>query len=299
MKIVLTGATGFIGRRLFRELRAGGHDLHILGRKRLYPDAQFTEWDAQSPARPPAAAFEGADAVIHLAGTPVAQRWTDEAKQRIRDTRVQGTKRLVETMKMVGQPPAVMICASAVGIYGSRGDEVLTERSRPGQGFLADVCMEWELEADGAGAFGVRVVKLRIGVALGREGGALARMLPAFGAGAGGRLGSGRQWMSWIHADDLVGLIRFALEQRSVCGVLNATAPNPVTNAEFTSALGRVLVRPTVVFVPGFVLKMLLGEMSEVLLSSQRVLPEAAQAAGFAFRYPLIEPALRNALQSR
>jgi uncharacterized protein (TIGR01777 family) len=190
----------------------------------------------------------------------------------------------------------VLVCASAIGIYGSRGDEVLTESSLTGQGFLADVCREWENSADLAGFLGMRVVKLRIGVVLGRGGGALARMLPPFKVGLGGRLGSGRQWTSWISLGDLLKLIRFALEQPSLRGVVNATAPNPVTNSEFTATLARVLKRPSVLPVPAFVLKAMFGQMAEILLDSQRVLPAAAQAAGFRFEHPDLEPALRRAL---
>jgi uncharacterized protein (TIGR01777 family) len=191
----------------------------------------------------------------------------------------------------------VLVCASAIGIYGSRGDEILTEGSTPGTGFLSDVCREWESQAELAQALGIRVVKVRIGIVLSPHGGALARMLPPFKAFAGGRMGSGRQWMSWIHLDDLIALIRYALENSSLEGAVNGTAPTPVTNAEFTHVLARRLHRPALFPVPGFALKMIFGEMAEVLLGSQRVLPRAAQDAGFRFQYAQLEPALEDLLR--
>jgi uncharacterized protein (TIGR01777 family) len=233
---------------------------------------------------------------VYLAGAPVAQRWTREARRKIRASRIEGARLLIAALSRLSQKPSALICASAIGIYGARGDEVLTESSPPGQGFLADVCREWESSADLAKVLGLRVVKLRIGVVLGPGGGALARMLPPFKAGLGGRLGSGRQWMSWIHLDDLVELVRFAVEQPSLRGVVNATSPNPVTNAAFTAALAAVLKRPAVLPVPAFALKMAFGAMAEILLDSQRVLPQVAQAVGFQFQYPDLEPALRHAL---
>lgn len=279
MRIAVTGAGGFIGGALVRCLSQEGHPAVVVPR-----------------GLPDPALLEGADAVVHLAGEPVAQRWTPAAKQRIRASRAEGTLRLVETLASLARPPATLISASAIGFYGSRGDEVLTETSSPGSDFLASVCAEWESAAARAAGLGIRVVSLRTGMVLGPRGGALTKMLLPFRLGLGGRLGSGRQWMSWIHLDDLVALIRYALDERSLKGPVNATAPEPVTNTEFTRELGRALGRPAVLPVPALALRLLYGEMSEVLLSSQRVLPATAQAAGFAFRYPRLAPALRNLL---
>ncbi len=242
------------------------------------------------------ATLEGVSAVVHLAGEPIAQRWTEEAKQRIRSSRVEGTRRLVDSLASLSQRRAVLVAASAVGYYGSRGDEILTETSTVGSGFLAEVCADWERATACAEGLGIRAVSLRIGLVLGHGGGALAKMLVPFRLGIGGRLGTGNQWLSWIHLDDLIALIRFAIESPSLSGPVNATAPNPVTNAAFTRELGRVLGRPAVLPVPGFALRLLYGEMSEVLLEGQRVVPAAAQAAGFHFRYPELPAALKSAL---
>lgn len=295
MNITITGGTGFIGRRVVARLLAEGHSVHVLGRTAPPGGVRFSAWDPAA-GEPPQDSLAGADAVVYLAGEPVAQRWTPRARRAIRASRIEGTRLLIAAASRLSQKPAVLVCASAIGIYGSRGDEVLTESSPTGQGFLADVCREWESSADLAGFLGLRVVKLRIGVVLGRGGGALARMLLPFKAGLGGRLGSGRQWMSWISVDDLVKLVRFAIEQPSLRGVVNATAPNPVTNADFTATLAAILKRPAVLPVPAFVLKTMFGQMAEILLGSQRVLPQAAQAAGFRFEHPHLAPALRRAL---
>lgn len=276
MKITITGASGFVGRALAGRLVAAGHSVQPLKLRE----------SAAAPA---------ADAVIHLAGEPVAQRWTAEAKRRIRASRAEGTRKLVDSLAQLSPRPATLISASAVGIYGSRGDVILTESSAPGSGFLAEVCVEWERAAGIANALGIRVVNVRIGLVLG-HGGALARMLPAFKLGAGGRLGSGEQWMSWIHLDDLTALVEFALSETSLRGPVNATSPNPVTNAEFTRKLAAALHRPAFAAVPAFALKLMFGEMAGVLLDSQRVLPKAAEAAGFRFRYPDLAPALADLL---
>lgn len=291
MRITITGASGFVGTRLLTRLLADGHKLEVLGRRKPRADAGFTPWDALDgePRLPPS------DAVVHLAGEPVAQRWTPNVKRRIRDSRVEGTKALVAAMARLDPRPATLICASAVGYYGNRGDETLTETSPPGRGFLPETCVGWESAAESASQHGIRVVRLRIGVVLGREGGALAKMLPAFRLGAGGPLGSGRQWMPWIHADDLLGLIQFAL-QTQTSGAVNACAPNPVTNREFTKTLGAVLHRPAILPVPEFGLRLLFGEMAEILLDSQRVIPAAALAAGYRFAHPDLKNALAAAL---
>ena len=280
MRIVLTGAGGFIGGRLIPRLRARGHE--------CLPMRHGDGWRAE--------AMEGADAVVHLAGEPVAQRWTAEAKRRIRASRVEGTRSLVRAMGELARKPPVLVSGSAIGVYGSRGDEVLTEHSRPGDDFLAGVTREWESAADEAGAMGVRVVKVRTGIALGPEGGTLAKLLPFFRMGLGGRVASGKQWMSWIHVDDLADLIIFAVENAEARGAFNGTAPHPVTNAEFTRVLAGVLHRPAVFPVPLFALKLMYGEMSEVVAGSQRVLPQAAEAAGFRFGYPDLRGALEEML---
>ncbi len=273
----MTGASGFIGRRLAGMLRNQGHTVHAVS----------IRGDFELPHT---------EAVVHLAGEPVAQRWTPAAKRRILESRVEGARSLIRKISTLSARPGVLVCASAIGIYGSRGDEALTESSPPGKGFLSEVCTQWERTADLAEALGIRVVKTRIGIVLGRGGGALARMLPPFKLGVGGRLGSGRQWMSWIHLDDLAELMLFAIRETALRGPVNATAPNPVTNAEFTRTLASVLGRSAVLPAPAFALRAVFGEMSEVLLESQRVLPQAALGAGFRFRFPELEPALRDLL---
>jgi hypothetical protein len=294
MDIAITGASGFIGVRLVQNLLQSGHSVHALGRKRsrALPEAvRFSEWNS-AETEPAGESLATADAIIHLAGEPVAQRWTPEAKQSIRSSRVDGTRNLVNALAQQSLRPQVLICASAIGYYSSRGDEVLTETSRPGGDFLAGVVVEWEQAAQQAEALGIRVVPLRFGVVLGKDGGALAKMLPPFRLGLGGRLASGQQWMSWIHVDDVIGLIRFALESSTVRGPMNATAPQPVTNAEFTGELAAALDRPAIFPVPRFALKLLFGEMAEVILGSQRAIPQAARSAGFQFEYPELRPAL-------
>jgi uncharacterized protein (TIGR01777 family) len=279
MNISISGASGFIGRHLMKSLAQAGHSLRALSRH-----------------APPAESLREADAIIHLAGEPVAQRWTADAKRRILDSRVVGTRNLVEALAALPRRPEALICASAIGYYGSRGDELLTESSAPGSGFLPEVCVAWEREAQAAEEFGIRVVRVRTGVVLDANGGALVRMLPPFRMGVGGRLGSGRQWMSWIHLEDLAALFQFAVESQ-VRGPLNAVAPNPVTNSDFTRELAHALRRPAVFPVPEFALKMLFGEMADVLLASQRVAPAAAEAAGFRFRFPQLAPALESLLR--
>jgi uncharacterized protein len=273
MNIVLSGASGFIGSRLRPVL--SGHTIRSVSHR-------TGGWDP--------AALGDADAVIHLAGEPVAQRWTPATKQRILDSRVQGTRRLVEALAGMQSRPKVLISASAIGYYGSRGDEVLTEASAPGTGFLSEVCVQWEREAQAAEALGVRVVMVRTGLVLDPKGGALQRMLPPFRLGLGGRIGTGRQWMSWIHVQDLVSLIAFCLDH-DLRGPVNAVAPEPVTNSDFTRSLAKALHRPAIFPVPSAVLQVLFGEMSEVLLASQRVLPRQAEAAGYPFQYSQLDNA--------
>ncbi len=274
-------------------LIANGHSLHILSRHagtNLPPNVRLSVWDS------PDAAMRGADAVIHLAGEPVAQRWTAESKRRIRESRVEGTRRIVDAMGKAPEPPRVLVCASAIGYYGDRGDEILSEASPPGSGFLPEVCTAWEREAVAAEQFGVRVVRLRVGIVLAAHGGALARMLPPFRMGAGGRVGSGRQWMSWIHLDDICEMFRFAAEQ-PVRGAMNGVAPYPVTNADFTRVLGAAVHRPAIFPAPQFALRAMFGEMAEVLFSSQRVLPKGAEGAGFRFQHPQLGAALADLLK--
>lgn len=298
MKVTITGGTGFVGGRLVGQLLKEGHEVRILGRSAktgIAPEVDFYLWDA-SQSEPPRESLEGSDAVVHLAGEPVAQRWSPEIRRRIRSSRIEGTRWLVNALGRMERPPAVLVTASAIGYYGDRGDEELTEEAKPGEGFLAEVCQAWEAEADRAGELGIRVVRLRIGVVLGVGGGALQQMLPPFRMFIGGQLASGRQWMSWIHLDDLTGLIRFALETPGLRGAVNGTAPNPARNTEFTRVLARTLHRPALFTVPNAALNVLFGDMAEILLASQRVLPAAARRAGFRFHFPDLGPALKNVL---
>ncbi|MBZ5623528.1 MAG: TIGR01777 family oxidoreductase [Acidobacteriia bacterium] len=298
MKITISGASGLIGRRLLKSLAADGHSLNVLSRHagtNMPGGVRLSVWDPPK-GEPPAESLRDSDAVIHLAGEAVAQRWTAHAKQQIRDSRVTGTRNLVEALAKLTRRPATLICASAVGYYGSRGDETLVESSAPGSGYLSEVCTAWEQEATAAEALGMRVVRVRTGLVLDARGGALRRMLPPFRMGAGGKLGNGKQWMSWIHVQDLVGLFQFALDH-PVRGPMNGVAPYPVINADFTKALAAAVKRPAIFPVPGFALRLLFGEMAEILLASQRVLPKEAEAAGFPFRFAQLGPALADVLK--
>ena len=281
MNVAITGASGMIGKRLRqRVVEAGQMALPI---SRAAGDSAMAE------------ILASADAIVHLAGEPVAQRWNDAAKKRIHDSRVEGTRHLVNAMSAQSHRPRVLVCASAVGYYGSRGDQILTEASTPGTDYLARVVVEWEEAAQLAESLDMRVVRLRFGMVLG-HGGALAKLLPPFRFGVGGRLGSGHQWMAWIHLDDAVNLILFALNYAAVRGAVNATAPHPVTNEEFTGRLALELHRPAIIPVPVFALKLAFGEMSEMVVASQRVLPTVAKSAGFRFQYPDLQAALGNLL---
>ena len=294
MIIAITGATGFIGRALAEQLAREGHVIRRLTRS----PSGATDF-AFDPARRhlDPQALEGAHAVVHLAGEPIAQRWTAGVKRRIRESRVEGTRLMAETIAALQSKPRVLISGSAVGIYGDRGDEMLTESSAPGTDFLAEVAQAWEEAAAPARAAGVRVAHPRTGIVLHRSGGALEQMLLPFRLGAGGALGSGRQWWSWISLHDTVAALRFALDSERIVGPFNLVAPAPVTNAEFTRALGRALHRPTVAVVPAFALRLLFDGMADAaLLASQRVKPEALLAAGFAFQHRQLEAALDAAL---
>lgn len=297
MRIAITGATGFLGKALASRLNEQGHVLHLLSRsggEASGPNRAF-RWDAMA-GEPPEESLQDVDAVVHLVGENVAQRWSPEVKQRIRDSRVLGTQRLVQALSTLSRRPEVLVSASAIGYYGNRGDELLTEESEPGRDFLSTVCEEWERSADLAAALGIRVVKARIGIVLGPEGGALKQMLPPFRAGLAGRLGSGKQWMSWIHRDDLLNLFLHVLENRTIAGAVNATSPNPVTNAVFTEQLAKTIHRPAVVPIPAFALKIRFGEAAEPLLASARVFPRVAVESGFRFQYPELGPALHHLL---
>lgn len=299
MRVLVTGATGFIGGRLVRRLLGAGHEILALSRDSERAAAVLParcRVDGWQPGERQSLAHLGAlDAVVHLAGEGIADaRWSEQRKRSLYRSRVDTTRALVAAIAALPSEhrPKVFLCASAIGYYGDRGDEPLDEASTAGTGFLAGLCRDWEREALAAGAHGVRAAAVRIGVVLGRGGGALARMLPPFRLGIGGRIGSGRQWTSWIHLDDLADLLCLVIESPRARGVINAVAPRPVTNAELTAALGRVLGRPALFPVPAFLLRMVFGEMAEVLLSSQKVLPAAAERLGFAFRFSDIDAAL-------
>ncbi len=302
MKVAITGATGFIGKSLCPQLQGDGKELVLFARdtrsaQSSFPGARVIEWDAVA-GPPPVGSLDGIDAVVHLLGEGIANgRWSSSRKRSIRESRVEGTRNLVQALRDSAQPPGLLVSSSAVGFYGSRGDEELDESSEPGGGFLGEVCQAWEAEARAAETLGVRTVLLRTGIVLSPEGGALAKMVPPFRMFVGGAVGSGKQWMSWIHMEDEVGLIRHLLNSESLQGPVNATAPGPVTNREFSKTLGRVLGRPSVLPVPALALKLLMGEMAqELLLNGQKVLPRRALADGYQFRFPELEGALRDLL---
>lgn len=297
MKILIGGSSGLVGTALMKSLEAQGHEVFRLVRHA--PGAKTeVEWspDRYSIAL---ARIEGFDTVVNLAGESIAEgRWTDEKKRKIRESRVKGTKLLGDALANLTKPPQTFICASAIGYYGNRGDEILTEASAPGDDFLADVCVEWEKATALATEKGIRVVNARFGVILDVNGGALKKMLPPFRMGVGGKVGSGKQWMSWIALDDVISGINFALNHDSIRGPVNFVAPNPVTNGEFTKTLGKVLSRPTLLPIPAFGVRLAFGEMGEaLLLASQRVAPKALLHAGYSFEYATLEGALRHELK--
>lgn len=290
MRIVLAGGTGFLGTALVRRLRHDGHAITVLTR---HPrSTQDVQWNPYGSPASWVHALEDVDAVINLAGAPIAARWTAAHKREIWNSRVLATRTLVAAMKSVRRMPPTLINASAVGVYGDRGDEALTEQSASGSGFLASVGREWEKEALSAAPH-ARVVLLRTGIALDLEGGALPQMALPFRFFAGGPFGSGRQYVSWIHRDDWTAMVSWAVSTDAVSGALNVTAPSPVTNSEFARTLGRVLRRPALMPAPAVALRVVLGEMADILLTGQRVLPAKAHELGFGFSFPLLEPALR------
>ncbi|MDE1977663.1 MAG: TIGR01777 family oxidoreductase [Elusimicrobia bacterium] len=299
MRIFIAGGTGFIGSRLSELLIQGGHSLVFLSRdpaktRTDAPGAEILSWSDRGWPK----ALASAQAVVNLAGAGVAEgRWTAERKRVVLESRLNATRTLVSAMAGIEGGPKILINASAAGYYGPRDDEDIDEQQPAGADFLAQVCARWEEEAFKAREHGARVVILRIGVVLGPGGGALARMLLPFRLGLGGRLGSGRQWFPWIHIDDLAGLVGEAIKNPDLSGPVNAVAPQPATNAEFTRALGRVLGRPTVLPAPAFALKLLLGEMSGMLLTGQRLVPRAAQKAGYRFLFPKLDAALQDVLK--
>ena len=297
MHYLITGGSGFVGRHLTAALLLAGHGVTYTGRshsRKMDSRASFYDWDGHS--LPPLDAMPRLDGIFHLIGEPVAQRWTPEVKNRIRSSRIDSTRLLVEALSKLQHRPPVLVSASAIGYYGDRGDQVLTESAPPGSGFLADTCREWESAAAGASALGVRVVSARISVVLGLEGGALPPLLSLFRLGLGGPLAGGKPWMSWIHIQDLVQLLLFAARTPSVSGPVNASSPEPVTNQQFTRALGSFLHRPAVLPVPLFALKLAMGEVAQSIVESARVVPERAQESGFRFGYGELAGALKDVL---
>jgi len=306
MRVTVTGASGLIGSALVAELRERGAELTVLSRNpsraREQLGVEAVGWDPLlEPA--PTEALAGADAVVHLAGENIAQRWSERAKRAIRDSRVVGTRNLVAGLRAAddaqagGQRPPTLISGSAVGYYGPHGEEPLDEDAPPGNDFLAETCVAWEAEAQQASALGMRVVLVRTGVVLDRDGGALAKMLPPFKLGVGGPVAGGAQYTSWIHREDLVGMICAALDDERWSGPINATAPEPVSNREFSHALGHALHRPSLLPVPGFALGLLYGEMAEIVTTGARVVPAKALVLGYDFRHPELDEALRSALE--
>jgi uncharacterized protein (TIGR01777 family) len=301
MRITVTGATGRIGSLLVGELLARGDEVTVLSRnpdkaRATLGDVEAFAWDPQhEPA--PAAALAGRDGVIHMAGEDVAQRWSEDAKQRILESRELGTRNLVEGIRAAEPRPRVLVSSSAVGYYGPHGDERVDEDTPPGDDFLADVCAAWEREAERAAELGLRVVRVRTGVVLDREGGALSKMLPFFKLGAGGPVAGGKQYLAWVHRDDIVGIQLAALDGDGWTGAVNATAPEPATNRDFSRALGRALHRPAVAPVPGLAVRALYGDMAEMVTQGQRAVPRRTLELGYTFRHPDLDEALSSALE--
>jgi uncharacterized protein len=296
MKILISGASGLIGSALARAAIAAGHTVIPLVRKRGTPSS--VHWDPEAGTLDPAS-LEGTDAVVHLAGESIAsRRWTKAQKARILDSRVRGTQLLASTLSRMKRTPAVMVSASAIGVYGDCGERILTESSPVGNDFLAGVCREWERATAAASSAGIRVVHLRTGIVLSRDGGALPKMATPFTFGAGGKIGSGRQYMSWIDLEDEAQVILHCLQTESLKGPVNSVGPTPATNSEFTKALGRALSRPSILPLPAFAARLLLGEMADaLLLSSQRVEPLKLRSSGYVFRSTNLEDTLRRILR--
>jgi len=298
MRVAVTGSTGLVGSAVADVLSAEGYEVVRLVRRPPAPGERAVRWDP-AKGEVDAAGLEGLDAVVHLAGESIASgRWNAARKAAIRDSRVNGTRLLCDALAELARPPKTLVCASAIGIYGDRGEEPLTEESTPGTGFLADVCREWEAASGPVARKGIRVVALRIGMVLSPKGGALPRMLPLFRAGLGGVIGGGRQYVGWVALDDLAGIVLHALRCGDLSGPVNAVAPNPVTNRELTEALGKALSRPTPLPVPAFALRLAVGrEMADsLLLAGARVIPRRLEESGYRFRFPELGAALRHLL---
>jgi uncharacterized protein len=297
LRIGITGSSGLVGTRLREHLIAGEQEFVRLVRRPPHADLAEIYWNPETNEID-AGGLEAVDAVVHLAGENIFERWTKAKKEKIRESRRRGTELLSRTLSELVKKPAVFLCASGVDYYGDTGDVTIDESTPAQGGFLSDVCRMWEDATDAAAQAGIRTVRLRLGIVLSSRGGALKMMRRPFQLGLGARLGSGRQYMSWIHIDDLIRVMEFAIRNDQVCGPVNAVSPQPVTNREFTKALGRVLRRPSFLCVPGFAAKMVLGQMAdEVLLSGQRVVPRKLEACGFEFRYPDLSQALRRELE--
>ena len=296
----MSGSHGLVGKALSHSLTDDGHEVVRLVRHARALGSLEIEWHPNKGSID-AEHFEGFDAVVHLAGENIASgRWTSEKKHAIRESRVQGTSLLSDALARLSRPPSVFLSASAIGFYGNRGDELLTEQSAPGNDFLSGVCVDWEKATRAAAEKGIRTINTRFGIILDRNEGALGKMLPPFRAGIGGRIGSGKQWMSWIALDDVVNGLKFLLEDKSISGPVNFVAPNPVTNAEFTKTLGRVVGRPTFFTVPAFGARLAFGEMADaLLLTSQKVDPAILQDCGYLFAWPTLDAALRHLLNQR
>jgi uncharacterized protein (TIGR01777 family) len=299
MRILITGASGLIGKALQRSFAEKGYEM-LLASRGEPKNANEIQWTVEDGFREEdLSRLEGLDAVVHLAGEGIAGlRWTDDKKRAIRDSRVNGTRNLVNTLADLKQKPKVLIAGSAMGFYGDRGDEILTETSRPGDTFLSDVCKEWEMESRRAEDSGIRTVLLRTSIVLSKDGGALATMLTPFKFGVGGVVGSGKQWMSWVSLDDVIDIINYAIEHESLRAAVNVASPNPVTNEEFTKTLGDVLYRPTFLPLPEFAVNLVFGEMGDALLiDSTRVEPKRLQEAGYKFKFSDLKSALENAVK--
>lgn len=302
LRVTVTGATGLIGPQLIAALHGLGAEVTVLSRDparagKTLDGIDAVRWDLMEEAAP-AEALAGRDAVVHLAGEPVAQRWSASAKRAIRESRVIGTRNLIEGISQSEERPAVLVSSSAIGYYGAHGEEPLDEDAPPGDDFLAEVCVEWETEAARAAELGVRVVQVRTGVVLDSGGGALGKMLPPFRMGVGGPVAGGRQYISWIHTDDVVGMMLAALRDERWSGPVNATAPEPLPNRDFSRVLGKVLHRPALLPVPGAALRLLYGDMAEIVTSGARVVPAKSLVLGYEFRHPQIEEALSSAIGS-